>query len=434
MKRRQQPHKQQQRKLVCVNNNVVNHDDDDHDHDDDDDDDLIHIIVIAHPDDESMFFIPTLHYLQQQQQQQQQQQHQNHYTEIWLVCLTTGNYNEIGLRRQQELVNVTMNIWNINKCIIIHDEDMIFDHPCQAWNIDQVTHYFHEIVMANVYEYQTQKRKPPTSTIHMNMITFDEYGISGHINHRDTYDTIRNWLDRYCAYDSTYHNRSGPNYDRVALFTSTSRLTTNPKELLVTNTQSYNNKIKQQKIIVVNQRNHQHSHEAKNNEEIHDNNNKNNNNDKNSKVSIILPTIIVTAWTLHSIRNPILKYIPLRSWIYLVFIYILSLVTQIKACRCWATIVTTTTTTNINKQHNNSTIYPMTIQHLKNQKSTSRDIVSIYSYHPYLNWISMSSHVSQFVWYRRLFILFSCYTYENQLQSITTTKINNNNNNKPALS
>ena len=35
---------------------------------------------------------------------------------------------------------------------------------------------------------------------------------------------------------------------------------------------------------------------------------------------------------------------------------------------------------------------------------------------PALNWRAMASHTSQFVWYRRLFVVFSCYTYVNRLK------------------
>jgi hypothetical protein len=37
---------------------------------------------------------------------------------------------------------------------------------------------------------------------------------------------------------------------------------------------------------------------------------------------------------------------------------------------------------------------------------------------PSLNWKAMVVHRSQFVWYRRLFVVFSCYTYINLLRLI----------------
>ena len=38
-----------------------------------------------------------------------------------------------------------------------------------------------------------------------------------------------------------------------------------------------------------------------------------------------------------------------------------------------------------------------------------------------INWCAMARHASQFVWYRRLFVVFSSYTYCNTLRRIPTT-------------
>ena len=47
------------------------------------------------------------------------------------------------------------------------------------------------------------------------------------------------------------------------------------------------------------------------------------------------------------------------------------------------------------------------------------DVVVLYRLQqPALNWRAMASHTSQFVWYRRLFVVFSCYTYVNTLKRI----------------
>jgi N-acetylglucosaminylphosphatidylinositol deacetylase len=39
-------------------------------------------------------------------------------------------------------------------------------------------------------------------------------------------------------------------------------------------------------------------------------------------------------------------------------------------------------------------------------------------YKPWLVWKAMAAHVSQFLWYRRLSVVFSCYTYHNQWHEI----------------
>jgi N-acetylglucosaminylphosphatidylinositol deacetylase len=40
---------------------------------------------------------------------------------------------------------------------------------------------------------------------------------------------------------------------------------------------------------------------------------------------------------------------------------------------------------------------------------------TFFMFHPILTWRAMKMHHSQFVWYRRLFVLFSCYSYWNDL-------------------
>ena len=49
------------------------------------------LIVIAHPDDEAMFFIPTIMSLN------------NETTTLFLLCLSTGNFDGLGKTRIAEL-------------------------------------------------------------------------------------------------------------------------------------------------------------------------------------------------------------------------------------------------------------------------------------------------------------------------------------------
>lgn len=42
--------------------------------------------------------------------------------------------------------------------------------------------------------------------------------------------------------------------------------------------------------------------------------------------------------------------------------------------------------------------------------------LSVFSFVPWLNWKAMSSHKSQYVWFRRLFVAFSSYTYHNSFR------------------
>ena len=74
--------------------------------------DTLHVVVIAHPDDESMFFIPTIRALCIRKQR------------IWLVCMTTGNYDGLGGIRRDELLHVGTTVLGFeNKVMIAIDKD-----------------------------------------------------------------------------------------------------------------------------------------------------------------------------------------------------------------------------------------------------------------------------------------------------------------------
>jgi N-acetylglucosaminylphosphatidylinositol deacetylase len=55
---------------------------------------------------------------------------------------------------------------------------------------------------------------------------------------------------------------------------------------------------------------------------------------------------------------------------------------------------------------------------LKNDKTHHGGavVISYRMLQPSLNWKAMAAHHSQFVWYRRLFVVFSIYTYVNRLR------------------
>ena len=192
------------------------------------------ILVIAPPDDESMFFLPTI----------------AQFKIDTILCLTTGNYDGLGATRRQELTTVCQRLGC--ECRIL-DDSRFPDRPKQRWDIDIVAK---EMV----------KALPDVQCL----VTFDEYGVSGHVNHQDTH---------YASLKAASHWNC----------------------------------------------------------EIH---------------------------CLHSVRNPLRKYMPL--------LYALSVLFQ------------------------------------------SEQPLSLFR--PWWNWTCMATHYSQWVWYRRLFVLFSCYTYWNELR------------------
>jgi N-acetylglucosaminylphosphatidylinositol deacetylase len=267
---------------------------------------LIHVLIIAHPDDESMFFLPwiysTIHLRQKS----------GASSVMWLLCLTTGNYDGLGNLRSQELYNVNEMVLNnsFQKVILLDQPDVIMDHPLQRWDIAMTTQQLY-VTLQNALNQEYGRNARPLA---MNFITFDEGGISGHVNHIDTFKAVQ------------------------LLFANRKVMSSQTDQPFLADT--------------------------------------------------------VTAWTLETIRNPIIKYLPIGEWIRLLL------------CNMgWYG-------TNIQQQvykddeTNNKAYTP------EMQPST----ILCRLLQPTINWHAMSTHRSQFVWYRRLFVVFSIYTYQNRLR------------------
>ena len=108
------------------------------------------LLVIAHPDDEIMFFFPTIKQL-------------NNDNNIHIICLSNGNYNNLGIIREKEIKRIC-NLLKINTLFVDNFQDDIKIY----WNIERIK--------INV---ENQIKKYNIDTI----ITFDEKGISYHPNH-----------------------------------------------------------------------------------------------------------------------------------------------------------------------------------------------------------------------------------------------------------
>ncbi|KAM0942261.1 putative N-acetylglucosaminylphosphatidylinositol deacetylase [Dioscorea sansibarensis] len=106
------------------------------------------LLVVAHPDDESMFFAPTLLYLASEGHN------------VHVLCLSTGNADGKGNIRKEEFYRA---------CAILKDG---FDKP---WDIQ---------LLAKLIEEEIRTRAIDL------VITFDNYGVSGHPNHSDAHRGI----------------------------------------------------------------------------------------------------------------------------------------------------------------------------------------------------------------------------------------------------
>lgn len=117
------------------------------------------LIVTAHPDDECLFFAPSILGVLDR----------NKGAMGGLLVMSTGNNYGKGETRTQELIESckALGIY-FQRCIAIDHPDLQ-DNPTRWWNTDLIENFVHEHV-----------RKWEVDAI----ITFDEGGVSGHINHR----------------------------------------------------------------------------------------------------------------------------------------------------------------------------------------------------------------------------------------------------------
>lgn len=121
------------------------------------------LLLIAHPDDESVFFAPTLMALRR------------HKISTHILCLSPGDYEYDGAERTRELISLAKYIGIPED----HVEVKSFpDQPGLLWDpietidaLDQaVKHWDINVV-----------------------ISFDNYGVSGHANHVSCYRALRDY-------------------------------------------------------------------------------------------------------------------------------------------------------------------------------------------------------------------------------------------------
>ncbi|KAI3635823.1 hypothetical protein MIR68_006461 [Amoeboaphelidium protococcarum] len=128
------------------------------------------LIVTAHPDDECMFFAPLIRLMVQ---------NPNQFSEVFLLCLSTGNYDNFGNQRQQELLNAAS--------VLGLDEDHVFSlhHPSM---LDSPHTYWEPHVVSDVISDFARKNKVN------GVFTFDDYGVSGHRNHISVYNGVKRMI------------------------------------------------------------------------------------------------------------------------------------------------------------------------------------------------------------------------------------------------
>ncbi|KAF8040424.1 hypothetical protein BT93_B2604 [Corymbia citriodora subsp. variegata] len=116
------------------------------------------LLVIAHPDDESMFFLPTISYLTSRG-------HNLH-----ILCLSVGDADGKGNIRKEELYQACATLKVPCQQVKVVDHPDLQDGFGNKWNHNLLSKIIEQEVLA--------------CGIHL-VITFDDYGVSGHCNHRD---------------------------------------------------------------------------------------------------------------------------------------------------------------------------------------------------------------------------------------------------------
>ncbi|XP_031403574.1 N-acetylglucosaminyl-phosphatidylinositol de-N-acetylase isoform X2 [Punica granatum] len=125
------------------------------------------LLVVAHPDDESMFFSPTISYLIARG-------HNLH-----ILCLSVGNADGLGNIRKEELYKACEVLKVPHQQVKVLDHQELQDGFGKAWSHSLVSEIIEEEILTNGINA---------------IITFDNYGVSGHCNHRDVHHAVRKLL------------------------------------------------------------------------------------------------------------------------------------------------------------------------------------------------------------------------------------------------
>uniref|UniRef100_A0A4W3IN53 N-acetylglucosaminylphosphatidylinositol deacetylase n=1 Tax=Callorhinchus milii TaxID=7868 RepID=A0A4W3IN53_CALMI len=122
------------------------------------------LLVIAHPDDECMFFAPAAVRLV------------GCGVPVRVLCLSAGNFYNQGEIRKKELLESCGALGISLSHITVLDHRDLPDHPRVQWDRDLVSSLILRYIQSH----------------HIGLVlTFDEGGVSGHVNHIAVYYAVR---------------------------------------------------------------------------------------------------------------------------------------------------------------------------------------------------------------------------------------------------
>ncbi|KAJ1609700.1 N-acetylglucosaminyl-phosphatidylinositol de-N-acetylase [Cryptosporidium canis] len=90
-----------------------------------------------------------------------------------------GNYYGLGKVREKELYDACGELGITKERVRVVSNDRLQDQPNERWSHKDVIHEVESFVDEHSIDF---------------IVTFDEYGVSGHINHISTYESLREWI------------------------------------------------------------------------------------------------------------------------------------------------------------------------------------------------------------------------------------------------
>jgi len=122
------------------------------------------LLVTAHPDDECVFFSPTLDAIRADPS-----------AKLFLLCLSNGDGDGLGKVREKELENYCTKVIPFQRFECVN-APYLQDGFDQVWKQEKVAYHVERFV----HEHNINQ-----------IITFDDYGVSGHPNHISTYHGVK---------------------------------------------------------------------------------------------------------------------------------------------------------------------------------------------------------------------------------------------------